>query len=598
MANRLSGSGQRMSEDQANDVLQALLQRASIDQQNILMDKEAYANMFPTEENKAAVTDNAIKMEKYLQDKGAKLKEDVYSGAGLTINELKTPTIRVGSIGGADIYGGGKTGGEYILTPGTKETPTSKTGQTLLSDVTNIIQAASKTGEYNLFKMPGETGSRQLDAMSISAKQWLGENLPGYKETSTTKSDLISRFGEDKITSLTKLGSITINGTSLPIVSRPGEGREFVKTPSGEEVPLKIMTEARDLATGGGIYASNPDLRNATLDYIAAYRLANVATTGENLGKYRESEKNLANTPGYRPEMFSTISAMTTIGGKYAGLKQDDVDSKWVPESDNIAQSLLRFSSSSPTVNAVKAGIIGSNDADRPFIRDTLNKVSSYGGDPLVALQILKYMGNQDKDIFNLDPRMSGYSEAIDAIARSAAGPNSKENYQLSENVKSSIQTHQKLFPTDRDTGSSNWNLKPIDSEFISVVNTEVKNPTKVTNLSKVYINPGSMKKWNKQGSAGNVPTSSNLGIPHITPLVMRKSKSSKPKINIKKEKIKNPIKDMKVSINMEKILGNVTGMLELPSNSKSAIKDITLKPISNFLLSMGKKGKVNKHGR
>ena len=554
---RITGSGGKLNREQADEVLNAVLKQSYINKQNILMQKQAYAEMYPTDENKAEVVNYYNKMSADLANEAKKLTSDVYAQGGVKLEDLiKTTLTRpvVGTIAGQNIYGS-KSTGEYVILPDKSIAS--------LADITTFRQQAGKTGEYTLFAQPGS--GRSLDIAAENARQWLYANLPGYR-------------GEKEGAKPARTGDVVIDGKALPIIHRADEG-EFVKLETGREVPLSIVTDLKQLAAGTGIYARDPNLRDAQLEYLEAYKLYNVdaAHRDEHQPRLVAASQALLTNPTFtsNPELQKNLIVMATVGSVFAGMKYDDTYQKWIPSGDNIAKSILKFSATPPVENAVNTGFLQQGSVTQSF-KDIASSIPKYGGDPMVGLFRAQLIANQNKQVLDLQPGTKDYNSMINMVARAAAGTKDVGEYSIPKGF-----------------ASENIEIKK-PSLSVSQPVEITSGPARVADTSQVLVKKkGFLDFFKKTPSVKkNAPLVFGTNITG-TGLEYRKTKSKYPKMNIKRT-IKRKVKrsdellslfNTEKAYDMDKMIGNISGITDVIGKKNKLIKGIDLKPMVNVTL-------------
>jgi len=634
MLDRFAASNQKVTLDQAKDIVNTLFMKDQIDKHNILDQKVKYAEMFPTDDNKKDVLNYQMALSQNAASDFGRIVQTVIDKGGergvidagiIKSGDPNRPVLgrtSVGSVGGLKIYSD-KSGKEYVDLPGV----TAKfTGGTMsLAQLTDLRQQAGKTGEYNLYNYTGVTGVDNLNTTSQDAKTALGKILPGgYKE---------------EYKPIVQIGSIKLEGEELPIFKKTETDREYVKLKTGGEAPLSAIVALKELSSGRGVYAKDPDLRNAQLDFITSYKLSLIDPTGDNISRRNESYNNLYSNPNFTKEMREQMESMVNVGGKFAGLKYDNENKQWTA-TDDVAKSTLKFSSQAPLKNVQDIGLFSREDLSKQQIHDISKSLAKYGGDPLIGMSNVKMMLERNPEIMDLSPKVNAYKSTIDLVAKEASrfepsrgmssnpmqglvnyrAPQHIINKYFKENDSQSagqlsvydiIQKHyekQDSLPSTREISIANrvegpwtpkdWSVKASVPDTVSIINEEKKSsklpqkdykplisgivsfsksPTVVTDQSKVYA---------KISTASPVTNKKVKGVlPNITTTVFRKSKASTPKVNIKK-------KDKKVKVNSLEIsnIGNFN--FEMPKFNKEEKKskpkklnDIISSTLSSFKL-------------
>jgi hypothetical protein len=532
-------TGQRPTDEQLTDAAKVTMLSETIKQQNKLMDLSTYAKMFPTDENKAALSKYAAEIsDPNGADKRYKeILSELKDVAGLPYKDM-TPEItrvRTGSVLGTDIYSSLK-GGEYVMPKG-KEIS--------LADVIDQRMAAGMTGNYNLYNFPGFGGAASLAAQSEGAKQWL------Y----TTFGDA----GKVPDQKLEEVGRTTVEGVSLPIVQTGG--REYVKPVTGSLIPLSVVTDLKNLANKSGEYKYNTDTYNREMDYLRSFKNYTASNTTENKMALDIAVRNLNSDPTLTQDKIERLTFITKLGSPLAGTSSDGSGVINLKAQDNVAKGILSFTTKDPLENAVSMGLLPKEAKDEQVVKDIVAKMPKYG-DPMIGMFSLIKTLNRNPDVLALDPTDKNYTKTIEKVASASAspslsntqsffvipsgmrkdfiGPKLPDNYVIPKNDQSQTDQVQVQLPTitpiNHQNNIQNATLtnpsslvSGIHNVNASITNTTGKSPAR-TGLKGVLIDNTTFKR--KGGAFGN------LNIPGLTnTTVYRKSKKSKPKADLKGKK-------------------------------------------------------------
>jgi len=556
-------TGQKPTNDQLTDAAKAAMVSDTIKQQNQLMNLVSYAKMFPTDSNKAKISEyaNAIS-----DPAGAnKRYDDILKGLKTASGVVDKPMTSnfgtyTGNVLGRDIYSN-KEGKEYVVSGG---------NQIPLSELTENRQRAGKTGEYTLFNFPGIGGDTNLMAQSEASKQWLA-----------------TKFGEaGKITepTLLRVGDVKVDNVILPIVQ--SDGREYVKPISGSLIPLSQITELKNLSTKSGEFAYNDDLYNQEMGIIKSYKEYSINKTPENRVAVEIAIQNARTNPLFTPEKITRVFNIASTGSILAGMTKDDDNN--IKSDSNIAKGILSFVSKSPLDNAVASKFLSYENANKPVIRDVIQKMPKYG-DPMIGVIKLNRTidsntgTNEDLDL--IDRKSEGYDKLINRLALTTASShipyNENPYFGVLQNTKIKQEDPNafderdynitEVTPTFSFNKNQQYVIKGIGDVSPVVANVTNKNtiPT-FTNKTPARTSLDNALVFKKKGTEGLGFGINTTGL-NVESLY-RKSKKSKPKADIKSKK--KPNKKNKTSDEFSKLTKSISKFtISLPSLKKKSKK-------------------------
>jgi|WetSurMetagenome_2_1015567.scaffolds.fasta_scaffold08022_9 hypothetical protein len=396
MMKKFSNNGQRATDEQIADATKTSMASELIKQQNQLLNLATYAKMFPTDANKAKLNEyaSAISNPETIKKEYDIILKGFQDLAGKVETAKTNFGEKTGTVLGRDIYQS-REGGEYVVAGG-KQVP--------LSTVTAQRQLAGMTGEYTLFNNPGYGGDVALRGQSESAKQWLYTNF--------------GDAGKVAEPNLQRVGDIKVEGTILPIVQ--SGGREYVKPATGSLIPLSNVLELKNLSTKSGEFATNTDLYNQEMDLIRSYKDYTVNKSPESRVAVEIAIQNARSNPMFDQERITRALNIATTGSVMAGMTVDN--NKLKPDS-NIAKGILAFTSQSPLDNVVFSKLLSTEDANKPIVRDVIQKMPKYG-DPMIGVIKLNSIlssnidtGKGFDDLSTIDRNSKGYDKVVDRLA-------------------------------------------------------------------------------------------------------------------------------------------------------------------------------------
>lgn len=516
MLEKFNKTGQRATQEQIAEATDAIIRSDVVNQKNILSGLATKYNINPTPENASAYSNYANQAQAMLTQKYVDTVAKFKDLAGPKEKDITSlfGGKSVGSVLGRDIYST-KEGKEYVISGG-QRIP--------LSDVTLQREKAGMRGDYNPFNFPGYGGDTQLRTLSGEAKQWLSTH---FGDAGT--------IVEPK---LEKVGDIKVEGVTLDIVQ--SGGREYVKPETGSLIPLSHITELKNLSTKSGEFAYNTDLYNQEMDLIRTYKNWFVDKSPESQLAAQVASQNAIANPLFTKERFAAISNIVSIGSPLAGMKYENDK---ITTEPNIAKGILAFTTRTPLDNAVQSKFLSNENANKPVVRDVIQKMSKYG-DPMFGIIKLSNTINRSAispdSLDVVDRESKGYDKLVDKLAISSVSPYSNQVFGIPDSTKT--KENQQLVPKN-DTNVNYVGVDIPTAKYYDagdvVGGMSLKKPfvSASTFTSKTPARSGldSALVFKKRGASGIGFGVNTTGL-NVESLY-RKSKKSKPKADIKLKK-------------------------------------------------------------